>query len=619
MTSTRKLRSRLVVFATAVLALVALGTQGCNGFGTTCSTDADCQATNPGATCDQTFFVCFLHAGPYVQQVSPANLATGVPAANGQVAVTFSDVIADAGVHDGTFNVTGQGFDTPGHYLVTVDAADASVATFKPLAGGLALGTDYTVTLTSDIKDLSGQTLLPFSSTFSTRDGTFVAGNSIRFTGQTGQFAIGSNFFGNVVTAISYLLSANSTDPARSDFGISGGVSPPGGAPTTASTPLQSTKGIQVNYPTVGIASDGTAFAAWTNSPTSGTLTYSAEVALWNSSVQAWAYVTQFAGPDALPQYPQVVGFINGYGLAVWLQTVANKQVVFGSFYQPDAGWLTSVPIQTDQTLGANPSHTARQLTAAGDVHGDALVAWQSEQAMPDAGPPRILATFLPAGNLGTPVFLSAQDGASQLPQAALGVGINTGTFGRGAVVWETQAGTQFHVFASILDASRATPFGPAAQLDNSISAFNPQVGVASNGNAIAVWQETSQGGSNAVVSSVYTHGADGGWSPPITLDSDPVAGVFSPVIAVDPGGNAIAAWLKGTDAGLVVRAGRYAVDGGWRPSTQVGASADPVCCTTPVFEPLPVEVTIDGLGRGYVLDTRNPGNSLYVEYIPFQ
>jgi hypothetical protein len=606
MNSTRKLRSLFIVCAVAVAAVAALATQGCNGFGTTCSTTADCQAKNPGATCDPTLKVCFLYPGPYVQSIDPANQQLNVAAANGRVVVTFSEVVADASVKDPTFTVYGQGFKTPGNYLLTVDAADASVATFKPYADGLALGTDYTVTLTSAIKDLSGNTLLPFTSAFTTRDGAFIAGNSIRYATQTGQFATASNYYGEVVTAISYLLSYNSVDPSRSDFGMNAGVSAAGGSPTTATNPLQNTTGIQVNYPTVGIAADGTAFAAWNNSPTSGAITYDAEVAFWDPTVQAWRYIQQLAGPDAKAQFPQVVGFNNGNGLAVWLQALAGKQVVFGSFFLPDAGWLGAGAIQTDQTLGANPSGQARQLTLAGDIPGDSLVAWQSEQATADAGPPRILAAYLPAGGLGPPVFLSEQAGSSQLPQAALGI------YGYGAVVWETQTGSTVHVFGSTLDATRPTPFSGAVQLDTSLSAFNPQVGVAANGNAVAVWQEDSQAGTNAVVSSIFTRGADGGWSAPVTLDSDATAFVFAPVIAVDPGGNAIAAWLRGTDAGYVVRAGRYTVDAGWHDVTQVGASADPV------FR-YPVEVVVDGLGRGFVLDTRNPGNSLYVEYIPFQ
>jgi|GEM_PF-5283959 len=601
MNSTRKLRSLFVICAVAAAAAAALGTQGCNGFGTTCSTDADCQAKSPGATCDPTLQVCFLYAGPFVQSIAPANGEGGVPAANGQVVAAFSEIIVDSGVKATSFSVVGQGFRPPGHYVITVDSADASVATFKPAAGGLALGTTYAVNLTSDIKDLAGRTLLPFSSTFTTRDGQFIAGNTLLRVGtQTGQFAVGSNYLGNIVTAATYLLPGTA-----SDFGVYAGVSAAGDNPV-ASYALQSTTGQQANHPSVGIAYDGTAFAGWENASTTG---YTVQVGLYDPTVQAWRYVQQLAGPQQKPLFPQVVGFNYGNGAAVWLETVTGKQVVFGSGFRADAGWGTPLAIQTDETLSANPSGTARQVTAAGDFQGNALIAWQSEQPTFDAGPPHILAAFLPVGGLGPPVPLSAADGTSQHPVASLAFNLYGAAYG--AVVWETQAAGPVHVFASTLDAARPTPFSPAVQLDNGASAFNPQVGVAANGNAVAIWQEAG-GAGYSVVSSVFTRGPDGGWSAPITIDSDAVAFVYAPAIAVDPGGNAIAAWLKAPDAGLLVKGARYTVGAGWHDVSQIGASADPV------FN-YPVGITVDGLGRGYVVDTRIPTNSLYLEYVPFQ
>ncbi|MGO8971454.1 MAG: Ig-like domain-containing protein [Myxococcaceae bacterium] len=600
MTSCKK---RWGLFAAVAVGWAVLAIEGCNGFGTTCSTDADCQYP---AFCDPNLKVCFLVAGPYVAEIQPPDGAVDVVPANGVVVATFSDIILDAGIKDTTFTVIGQGFQSPGGYLVTVDAADASVATFKPVAGGLALGTDYVVTLTSAIKDLGGNALAPFTSNFSTRDGVFTSGGSLRYATQTGLYAMGTNYFGNVVTAVDYLLPST-----KMDFGVLGGVSASGGSPTTAPDPLQAAAGVEASNPTVGIASDGTAFAAWTNQPTDGgPVTYSAEVGFWDPNSQAWRYVQELSPPEARSQFPQVVGFNVNTGLAVWLETVVDKQVVYGSYFVTDAGWLPAGTIQTDETLGANPAGTPGNLSVASDIASDALVAWPSEQATFDGGPPRILAAYLPGtGTFPPPVALSAADAPSQFPRVAMGI------YGYGAVVWETETATAIgHIFASTLDATRATPFHAAVQLDDAIQAYNPQVGVSANGNAIAIWQEQSDGGSFAVVSSSYTRIGDT-WSAPVTLDSDPSNLSYSPVIAVDPSGNALAAWLKQTDAGagpLLVRGGRYNVDGGWHGITQLGASADPVYN-------YPVLVVVDGLGRGYIMDTRNPGNSLYLEFVPFE
>ena len=610
MTPTKRLGG---LFAAAVVAVLAF--EACNGFGTNCSTNADCQALNPSGICDPTLKVCFLYGGPTVVSIEPDNQAVGVVPLNAEVVATFSEVIADAGVSE-NFAVFGQGFQTPGGYLITVDAG-LSVASFVPTAGGLALGTDYAVFLDGGIADLSGRPLLPFSSTFTTRDGVFTSGGSLRYTTQTGLFALAANYLGNVVTQVTLLLPGTTT----ADFLTAAGVSAPGAHPTTTSPPLQQITGFQASNPAVGIAYDGTGFAAWTSQTTTGTVSFTGDVSVWNPAAQTWSPPQELAGADTRASYPQVVGFDHGRGVAVWI----FEEVLYGSYYKADAGWLGYFPIQTNATLPANPLGTARQLSLASDsIGGDALVAWTSAQASVDAG--QILGAFLPSnGTFPPPVPLSNGALPSQQPVVALGYG----TAGLGAIVWET-ASTNSHVFGSTFDPTRANPFSPHVQLDVAITAINPTVGVAANGNAIAIWQEaqnTPDGGTAiAVVSSTYSRATDT-WSPPVTLDSDPSYAVYAPAIGVDPGGNAVAAWLKGTDAGAVtppgcyppplgclqVRGGRYRADGGWHEVTQIGASSDPVYNYA-------VQVVVDGLGRGWVVDTRNPGNStLYLEYIPFE
>ncbi len=612
MTSSKRLWGLAAGVASAALALAA-----CNGFGTNCSTDSDCQAVNPSAVCDPTLKVCFLYAGPTVTQIQPANQATDVVPLNADVVATFSEVIADSGVSD-NFSLVGQGFVVPGGYLVTVDGG-VSQATFVPLAGGLALGTDYTVFLDAGIVDLQGRPLLPFGSTFSTRDGVFTSGGSLRYATQTGLFSLADNYFGDVITEVTLYISGTTAD-----FGVGAGVSASGAHPTANST-LQDVVGLQASNPSVGVADDGTGFAAWTNQTTTGPVSSVAVVAVWNPTSQSWSSAIELAdaGADQRPAFPQVVGFEHARGLAVWI----FQKVLYGEYYRADAGWGASFPIQTNLNVPANPAGTAHQLSLASDfAGGDALVAWTSAQETVDAG--QILAAFLPStANFPPPVPLSNSSEDSQLPQVAMGYG----TAGNGAVVWQSETQPNVtHVFGSTFDPTRANPFSARVQLDDAILAIDPHVGVAANGNVIAIWQEeqdTPDGGTaNAISSAIYTRASDS-WSAPVTLDSDPSVAVYAPVIAVDPGGNALAAWLKGNDAGavlppgcyapplgcLVVKGGRYTADGGWREITQIGTASDPV------FN-FAIQVVVDGLGRGWVVDTRNPGNStLYLEYIPFE
>jgi hypothetical protein len=586
----RKTRWGVLVVAAAFAA------EGCTGFGENCSTNADCIAQNPASVCDPTLNVCFLYAGPVVTDIVPVDHATGVAGENVQVAATFSLPIVDAGVSASTFQVVGQGFDTFGSYLV--DTASLQ-ATFEPLAGALALGTEYAVHLTDGIVDGSGRPLLPFNSTFSTRDGAFGQGGTLRFSTQTGSYTMAENYVGNIITAVDIYTGGGTSF----DYELSVGISDAGSTPAIT-TVLQNIVGQEVNNLSVAIATDGTAFVAWTTQPTdAGTpLSYTTLVSAYDPRAQAWSPNTTVTGPAPTPKFAQVVAFNaadGDDGLVVWLQTVGAKQVVYGNYHRADAGWLGANSFQTNNLLGAS------NVSVAADFAGDALIAWQSEQS--GSGLPEVLAVYSPSGGSSSPpVVVSNRAVASVVPQVALGI------TGLGAVVWpqqtlQTDGGIiTSHVFASTFDPTLGV--GTAVQLDSAATFANfPQVGVAANGNVFVIWQELG-----AVVTSTYLLDA-GSWSSPVTLDSDPTFPVNGPAVVVDPGGNAIAAWLKVTpDAGYQMFGGRYTVDGGWHGTTQLTVGADPVLDIVPTL-------AVDATGRSFALETRLPGDTLYLEYIPFK
>lgn len=245
-------------------------------------------------------------------------------------------------------------------------------------------------------------------------------------------------------------------------------------------------------------------------------------------------------GPDLSPQIPLVVAFnaANGDdGLAVWLQDGGVNQLVHGRYHNGTAGWLPAGSIQSDDVPNAS------NVSISADFAGNVLTAWQSEAV---SGPAQIISVYLGIdGTIPPAVAVSNASAFSVRPQAALGVS------GLGAVVWsvlspETDGGTAAHVFAATFDPDRNPSFSPAVQLDMAAFFANfPQVGVAANGNALAVWQELG-----AIVTSTYTKATDS-WSAPFTLDSSPTQLLNGPAIAVDPGGNAVANWIEFTlDAG---------------------------------------------------------------------
>jgi hypothetical protein len=578
--------------------LSALVAAGCNGFGTNCSTDADCQAQNPQAVCDPGLKVCFLYSGPTVTGIQPANLASGVAPDNAQVVATFSESIVDAGPT--TFLVDGQGFDTFGSYLAN---AAANQVTFLPLAGGLALGTDYTVNITAGISNTGGTALLPFTSTFSTADGTFGTGGTLRFSTQTGSYTLGGNYFGSVVVAIDLYI-AETVD----DFGMVVGVFDAGTNPNTNGFfSIQNVVGQQVNFPSAAIAPSGNALVAWNTSATDGGTTLSSFNALaanYDGESHTWGTTVQFnnTGPDSAPQFPQVVAFdaANGDdGLAVFLRTVGANHAVWGSYHNTTTSWGDEFAIQSDDTLNAS------NVSLAADYQGNVLVAWQSVQS---AGPAGIFAAYLGIdGTDSETIVLSNPQFNSITPVASLGIS------GLGAVVWavtspESDGGITAHVMVSTFDPQRNPPFSAPVQVDSAASFANfPQLGVSSNGNAFAIWQEPG-----AIVTSGFDD-ASNSWGKPVTLDSDPVVLLNGPTVAVDPGGNAVANWVRFTqDAGYQLFGSRYTQDAGWHGQQQItNVGTDPVQDIQPAM-------AVDAQGRTVTLEQRQPTDTRYIEFIPF-
>jgi N-acetylneuraminic acid mutarotase len=109
---------------------------------------------------------------PTVIAVTPTQGAGGV-ATDTVVQVTFSEAMAPQTIHAQSFGLSGGG----GHVGAESVAYDpvAHTATLRP-ASALSSGTEYTVALTAEVTDASGNALAPFTSTFTTAAGGLWSG-----------------------------------------------------------------------------------------------------------------------------------------------------------------------------------------------------------------------------------------------------------------------------------------------------------------------------------------------------------------------------------------------------------------------------------------------------------
>ena len=90
--------------------------------------------------------------------------------------------------------------------------------------------------------------------------------------------------------------------------------------------------------------------------------------------------------------------------------------------------------------------------------------------------------------------------------------------------------------------------WGVAAQLSHSNAgvqdrATDPQIGFDAAGNALAIWNRFD-GTNEFNASSLYTPGT--GWTGPVDIENQ--GAVLAPVLAVAPGGDALAVWEQAND-----------------------------------------------------------------------
>ena len=118
-------------------------------------------------------------------------------------------------------------------------------------------------------------------------------------------------------------------------------------------------------------------------------------------------------------------------------------------------------------------------------------------------------------------------------------------------------------------EGSPPSGWGVSENIDkgNLEEAMEPQVGIDSHGNAIAVWTQ-SDGTQWSVHSNVYVPGT--GWTIPEPIEFQNIGDAISPQIAVNPSGNAIAVWKQHDGSYYSVYSNVYDRETGWGVSEPI-------------------------------------------------
>lgn len=250
-----------------------------------------------------------------------------------------------------------------------------------------------------------------------------------------------------------------------------------------------------------------------------------------------WTTPQTLSGSTTSGEDPQVAVGANGSAVVVWEQVGPRGERIVGAHRSADGAWSGVQPIS------ARSAHAVYGQQAA-MAAGRAVVVWQSSG--------RIQVSLRPAGGAWTtPRTLSRPGGQAAFPQVAMSPA------GAVFVTWQQRLGS--HDRAVLVRRPVGGPWLSPRILSGSFGdAAWPQVAVDALGDATVVWErDWADGGRSAAF--VVRRSAGGRWTTPTRLSPAGQPG-GGPLVAMDPGGATLVAWVGR-------RAGHGAVQAVIRPA----------------------------------------------------
>jgi hypothetical protein len=253
---------------------------------------------------------------------------------------------------------------------------------------------------------------------------------------------------------------------------------------------------------------------------------------------------------------PQIAVDTNGNSIAVWHQYGEDGSApsIWANRYVAGEGWGTAQLIETDGTAPPMCCTPAYSPQISMDTNGNALVVWQQS----DGTRQNIWVNrYLAGTGWGTAELIETNNsGSATAPQIAFDAG------GNALAVWEQYDGTRISIWANRYVAGAAWGTAELIETNNAGDAVTPKIALDASGNAIAVWQQ-SDGIRANVWANRYVVGA--GWGKAELIETEAAWHANEPQVAVSANGNAMAVWRQGGNDGLWgIWANRYTPGAGW-------------------------------------------------------
>ena len=253
-----------------------------------------------------------------------------------------------------------------------------------------------------------------------------------------------------------------------------------------------------------------------------------------------WKYPTSLTdniSPDGQnANSPKVAMDNKGNAIITWSQSDGSHTQTFKSEYR-NGIWTNPSSLSDNISLDGQDIYGTR---VAMDNNGNAIIAWYQS----DGANTQVFKSEYRGGAWTNPINLI--DNISPNGQNVYDVGVAMDNNGNAIITWRQYDGSYYRIFKSEYRGGVWT--NPVLLTDNispgGTTAYDPQVAMDDNGNAIITWYQ-SDGSYNQIFKSEYRGGV---WYIPSTLTdniSPDGQNAYNPQVVMDNNGNAIIVWYQ--------------------------------------------------------------------------
>ncbi|MGB5810451.1 MAG: Ig-like domain-containing protein, partial [Polyangiales bacterium] len=256
----------------------------------------------------------------------------------------------------------------------------------------------------------------------------------------------------------------------------------------------------------------------------------------------AWTEAAPIDLGDTEARLPDVSMDAGGNAIAVWSQIEESDFQVWTNRFVPSVGWGEAVVIGDSEVAG-----TAR---VASDPEGNAIAVWDGSSEMTE----NIWANrYSPIDDWGGGEPIEDEPGDAEAPRVV------ADAFGNAIALWRQEEGARFDIWASRLDPNTGWSGAERIEANNAGDANFPQLAMSPQGNAMAVWGQ-SDGTRVNVWANRFTAGV--GWENAVIIERRD-GGASLPDVGVSSEGSAVAVWTQGTTV-TNVWSNRFAAENRW-------------------------------------------------------